>query len=86
MFLSTHVFFKALNSSEKYSQWVFLNILNSACSIYLTVILLEISVIANFRFQNLRIVNKRKYKILTENSCLNFKRHVICNTRFFNEE
>ena len=43
-------FFKILNSSADHSSWGSLNVLNSACSIFLTVTLLEISIVYNFRF------------------------------------
>ena len=63
-------FFKILNSSGKHSYWASLNILNSACSIFFTVTLLEISIAYNFPFR-------------ISHSCLNFKRHAIGNTKFF---
>ena len=45
-------FFKTLSSSADHSSWGSLNVLNSACSIFLTVTLVEISIVfsINFRF------------------------------------
>ena len=66
-------FFKVLISFGKHCDCVSLNISNSASSISLTAILWGIYIVDNFRFR-------------ISHSCLNLKRHVICNTSFFSEE